>query len=167
MARATFLTYMETTEVEVVTVPATYDDEGELLTPAEYEWQTVPTGLPHLPLEDGEDLSYEYGTKSVKRDFDVDTPEEDDEVLKHVVIRDPETGEITEEYYIVRRLVELPHPRGGIICTSEAPPSAPPDTVIVTLASTEAMLNTIHDRLFAEDARLGLYSEIDLEAHTP
>lgn len=128
----------------------------------------MKNGSPYLPLLDGETLTYEDGTmKWVYRDYGVDEPLQDDEILDHVVIRDLDTDEIIEEYYIVRRHEEHPQLRGGFVCTSEAPPSAPPDTVLMTLIGTEAMLNLVHDRLFAEDARFGLYSEIDLEAHTP
>lgn len=147
---------------------------------------------PYIPLLDGETLIYEDGTqKWVYRDDNepqfapyeeriklarqpdgsyVPVPgviEMTVKTLAHIVKRNPETDEIVDEYYEVRRIVLLPQKRGGHVCTSEAPPSAPPDTVIITLVGTEVMLDLIHDRLFAEDARFGLYSEVNVEEHAP
>jgi hypothetical protein len=124
---------------------------------------------PYIPLLDGEDLAYEDGVVDVPRDHTSIEEWIPENLLEDDSIIDIRFGEIDEDgsvlnYKVTRRALEThPHLKGGFMCQSDAPPGAPPDSVVVVLQSTLEMLETIDERLQSEDERFGRIGELSDE----
>ena len=142
------------------------------------------TGVPIIPLEDGEQLAYSVGFVDTWRDYTAiedDDPETDTDEGGNPL--DPKwtkqnkvnNGWITHKPYlendvnvgeiVTRRYSENVEAfKGGWTAVTPLPANVPINTVIIWVTTTEELLNTIHGRLFSIDARCGLAAEITLDA---
>ena len=115
-----------------------------------------------LHLEDDETIVYYVGTQIVNEEYTTRYgPDDELPAGKRdpLAVYEDETL-IGWDVYLWRDLV-VPSPRGGVVNISDAPPYAPLGTVLVHVRSTEAMLTTLHYRLFAINAGWGMYPDTD------
>lgn len=132
----------------------------------------VVNNVPDLQLLEGETLEYSIGFVDVWRDDEEEEPTEPVKADKWTKA-DPVEGAwtryktLTDEdgvitgYNVDRRYLESVEAlRGAWTATSAIPPYLPPDTTTGTLVTTEAMINTLHDRLYEIDHYFGRRGEI-------
>ena len=115
-------------------------------------------------IEDGETLTYQDGTVDVMRDTPVETDDPDGYKPPKgaTVVGEPLAIEFDKDDIPVLWEVQVRAEEtvdkfvGGWSVVSEPNPAPPMDTVVIAVRSTEAMLNTLHARLYAVDNRLGI-----------
>ncbi len=123
-------------------------------------------------IETGESLAYQDGVEVVMRDIPYETadPETYEPPPGGQVVGTPLAIEFDKDNnpilwrVQVRALQTINKYVGGWMTITDSPPEHPMDTVVIAVRSTEIYLNTLHNRLYALDNRLGIIPGTEIES---